>query len=132
MKNKWTDIQTFRLENLYADAYENNFFMEINFTSGKTVFLQGNSEYDSADPNFAEVESIKITRNNSDVGTPVIETGKYTFYQDHAKPVILNAIVENGKVVSMNDDKGNAWLDFVTSWGAFSPNRPDTYLEKVK
>ena len=61
------------------------------------------------------------------------ESGKYTFYQDGGKPVVLNLVFDSaGNLTSAKDKDDNNWTKWITDFGAFDPNRPHVYLEPVE
>lgn len=65
--------------------------------------------------------------------TEPLKSGKYTFYQDGGKPVVLNLVFDSaGNLTSAKDKDDNNWKEWLTDWGAFDPNRPNVYLEPVE
>ena len=62
-----------------------------------------------------------------------LKSGKYTFYQQSCKPVVLDIVFDSdGNLTSASDKDGNNWKEWLIDYGAFDPNRTDVYLEPAE
>ena len=62
-----------------------------------------------------------------------LQSGKYTFYQDGCKAIVLDIVFDSeGNLMIAKDGDGNNWKQWLIDYKALDTSYPDTRLEKYK